>query len=202
MKWSTKLDFALEEEMAHDIKASIAVVMYNKETKFQETVGVAVLELNQLKVGDNRIERTLFMSYKGKFSGTMFLEYVKTLPVKKKVKKLEFRDIKEISKLSEDDQKKKDILDQKKEQLGQKFFSFNAPKSTKIFIPDPKDLITIKEKAKIELPLIKYKDGSYELPIQKEIVIKSVDDYDYKNQIHGTGLTKWGSSGLLTVSSH
>lgn len=34
MKWSTKLDFALDEELAQDIKASIAVVMYNKETKF------------------------------------------------------------------------------------------------------------------------------------------------------------------------
>jgi hypothetical protein len=43
------------------------------------------------------------MSYKGKFSGTMFLEYVKTLPVKKKVKRAEFRDIKEVSKLTEDE---------------------------------------------------------------------------------------------------
>jgi hypothetical protein len=34
MKWSTKLDFIMEEEMARDIKASIAVVMYNAETKF------------------------------------------------------------------------------------------------------------------------------------------------------------------------
>lgn len=57
--------------------------MYNKEKKFSETIGVAVLELNKLKEGENRLDQPLFMSYKGKFSGTLFLEYVKTLPIKK-----------------------------------------------------------------------------------------------------------------------
>ena len=34
MKWSTKLDFKMEEEDAIDVKASISVVMYNEKTKF------------------------------------------------------------------------------------------------------------------------------------------------------------------------
>ena len=139
-----------------------------------------MLELNSLQVGDNRLERALFMSHKGKFSGTMFLEYVKQPPIKKKVKKLEFRDIREISKPTDDDLKKKEILEMKKEQLSQKFHKFTSPQPVKIFIPDPKDLISIKERPKIQLPLIPQKDGTLLEPIQREIVVKSIDDYDYR----------------------
>jgi hypothetical protein len=55
------------------------------------------------------------MSYKGRFSGTLFLEYVKTLPHTKPEKINEFVDMKTRSKPSEDDIKRREYLSLKRE---------------------------------------------------------------------------------------
>ena len=199
LQFSDKLNFRLDEEDAIDKKVSFSVVMINEETKYQEVIGVSVLELNSLKKGDNRIEKPLFMSYKGKFSGTLFLEYVRTPAILKQPKKPEFRDMKEITRPNEEERKKQELVREKRELMSQKFYGFESPpQKRQLHIPSPKDLIHI-ERVKLPLQPITTKVGVQE-PLMKEIEVKRVDDYYYRNNILGSGLTKWGSSQTLTHS--
>ena len=87
--------------------------------------------------------------------------------------------------------------------MSQKFYGFQAPQSVKNFIPPIEGSILFsqpKTSASIKLPKLKTLDGKEIDPVRKEVKIRRLADYKYRENIFGNGISNWNSASSLRIS--
>lgn len=179
MQWPDKFQMVLLKN-----KIFCDVHLLEPVKKMDEVIGTGLIRQQELTVGQETAKVDL--SYRGKIVGILSFQYDYANPnlFKQEVKSKDV-DIKKLH-VSQEEQKKREILEKKKEIMKQKLWDMQMPKMINDF-KTPKVQV-IEKTAELRLPIIKTHDV---ITIPKQI------NLNYKNGIFGVGFSHWNSATSL-----